>query len=57
MNRLARRLDALERAARPLAFILAASDADADRQIARIRAAYPGSSRTLFVMIAADHRS
>ena len=38
MNRMARRLDALEQAARPLAhppaFLLAADNADADRQIA-----------------------
>ena len=61
MNRMARRLEALERAARPLAhppaLILAANDADADRQVARVRADYPGSTQALFVMFAADHRS
>jgi len=58
---LIRRVAALERAtgpvAHPPAFILAVNDADADRQIARIRAAYPDSMQTVFVMIAADHRS
>jgi hypothetical protein len=61
MSRQARRLEALERAAPPLAhppaFILAVNDADADRQIARNRADYPDSTRALFVMITADHRS
>ena len=61
MSRMARRLAALEQAARPLAhppaFILAANDADADRQIARIQATYPDSTQALFVMIAADHSS
>ena len=61
MNRMARRLAALERAARPLAhppaLILAADKADADRQVARVRAAYPDSTRALFVMIAADRPS
>jgi hypothetical protein len=61
MNRMARRLAALERATPPLAhppaFLLAADKADADRQVARVRAAYPDSTRALFVMITADHRS
>ena len=61
MNRRARRLEALEQAARPLAhppaLLLAADKADADRQVARVRAAYPDSTQTLFVMIGADHRS
>jgi hypothetical protein len=41
----------------PPAFLLAASEADADRQIARLRAAYPDSTQALFVMIGAGHRS
>jgi hypothetical protein len=61
MSRMARRLEALEQAARPLAhppaLLVAASNADADRQIARLRAAYPGSTQALFVMIGADRRS
>ena len=56
-----RRLEALERPARPLAhppaFIQAADNADADRQVARVRADHPGSNWTVFVMIAADRRS
>ena len=61
MNRRARRLAALERAARPLAhppaFLLAANDADADRQVACVRADHPDSNWTVFVMIGADHSS
>jgi hypothetical protein len=61
MNRMARRVAALERAARPLAhppaFLLAADNADVDRQVARVRADHPGSNWTVFVMIAADRRS
>ena len=61
MNRMARRLAALERATRPVvhppAFLLAADKADADRRVARVRADHPGSNWTVFVMVAADHRS
>ena len=53
-----RRIEALEQVLKPVrygpSFIMANSDAEADREIERLRAEYPdGMPETLFVMILA----
>jgi hypothetical protein len=55
---LTRRVEALEREAAPPAapapcFVMAEDEAEAGREVARIRAEHPDAPRTLFVMIGA----